>query len=600
MNMLEKDIIHNQAEQKTMPDHHANPERMDRTAPPILSPGVAPGIAPGVNPGAPRPSSPSKCARLRALIASPRLEFLLEAHNGLSAQIVEEAGFPGIWASGLTLAAQFGVRDNNEASWTQIVDMLEFMADATQIPILLDGDTGHGNFNNVRRLVRKLEQRGIAGVCIEDKLFPKTNSFLAEGRQRLAEVDEFRGKIAAAKDTQADPDFCVVARCEALIAGLPMAEALRRAEAYRQAGADALLIHSKLPRPDQVLEFAHEWAGRAPLILVPTTYHGTPVETFRRAGISIAIWANHLLRGAATAMQEVARTVRTEESLVNVEARIAPLSEIFRRQGAAELEAAERRYAPPDRPHTRAIILAASRGEGLASLTEGRPKVMLPIAGRPLLQRLREEFQRQGVHDLTVVAGYKAETIDVPGVHVTINPDFHDTGELASLATAAAAGRFTDDMVVAYGDLLLRGYILRDLLDATAEIAVVVDSAWPPGGRSGTPDFAYCNAADDRALWAQEIHLMEVRSGGERAAAHGRWIGLMRVQGAGRRWLEEALASLQARPDGRRLHLAALLNEVLAAGHPIRVLYIHGHWLDVNALEDLELAARFAQDSRTA
>ena len=141
------------------------------------------------------------------MLQSAELEFLMEAHNGLSARIVREAGFSGIWASGLSISAQFGVRDNNEASWTQVVDVLEFMADASDLPILLDGDTGYGNFNNMRRLVRKLEQRGIAGVCIEDKQFPKTNSFLNGERQPLADIEEFAGKIAAGKDTQNDANF---------------------------------------------------------------------------------------------------------------------------------------------------------------------------------------------------------------------------------------------------------------------------------------------------------------------------------------------------------------------------------------------------------
>jgi phosphoenolpyruvate phosphomutase len=144
----------------------------------------------------------NKCAQLRLLLESPQLDFIMEAHNGISARIVEEAGFKGIWASGLALSAQYGVRDNNEASWTQVVEMLEFMSDVTSIPILLDGDTGYGNFNNMRRLVKKLEQRGIAGVCIEDKLFPKTNSFINGSRQALADIDEFCGKIKAGKDSQ--------------------------------------------------------------------------------------------------------------------------------------------------------------------------------------------------------------------------------------------------------------------------------------------------------------------------------------------------------------------------------------------------------------
>jgi len=103
-----------------------------------------------------------KTTQFRNLLHSDHLEFICEAHNGLSARIVEEAGFKGIWGSGLSLSAQFGVRDNNEASWTQVLEMLEFMSDATTIPILLDGDTGYGNFNNMRRLVKKLEQRDIA------------------------------------------------------------------------------------------------------------------------------------------------------------------------------------------------------------------------------------------------------------------------------------------------------------------------------------------------------------------------------------------------------------------------------------------------------
>jgi phosphoenolpyruvate phosphomutase len=138
---------------------------------------------------------PHQSSQFKKLLLSPQLEFICEAHNGLSAKIVEEAGFPGIWASGLSISAQFGVRDNNEASWTQVLDNLEFMSDATRIPILLDGDTGYGNFNNMQRLIRKLEQRHIAAVCIEDKLFPKTNSFLKGDTQPLADMDEFCGKI---------------------------------------------------------------------------------------------------------------------------------------------------------------------------------------------------------------------------------------------------------------------------------------------------------------------------------------------------------------------------------------------------------------------
>ena len=114
-----------------------------------------------------------KTTRFREMLTSPETSFIMEAHNGLSAKIVEETGFEGVWASGLSVSSALGVRDSNEASWTQVLEVLEFMADATSIPILVDADTGYGNFNNFRRLVNKLIQRDIAAVCIEDKLFSK-------------------------------------------------------------------------------------------------------------------------------------------------------------------------------------------------------------------------------------------------------------------------------------------------------------------------------------------------------------------------------------------------------------------------------------------
>lgn len=287
-----------------------------------------------------------KTTQLKQLLQSDQLEFIMEAHNGLSAKIVEEAGFKGIWGSGLSLSASLGVRDNNEASWTQVLEVMEFMSDATTIPILLDADTGYGNFNNVRRLVRKLEQRNIAGMCIEDKLFPKTNSFINSEQQPLADIEEFSAKIRAAKDTQQDPDFCVIARVESLIAGWELEEALRRAEAYYLAGADAILMHSKLKTADQILEFMHAWQHKCPVVIVPTTYYKTPTSAYKEAGVSLVIWANHLLRASIKAMQQTAAQIFQEQSISSIEGQVVSVKEIFRLQNAAELEEAEGKYLP--------------------------------------------------------------------------------------------------------------------------------------------------------------------------------------------------------------------------------------------------------------
>jgi phosphoenolpyruvate phosphomutase len=287
-----------------------------------------------------------KTTQFKNLLHSGKVEFLMEAHDGISARIVEEAGFKGIWGSGLCISAAMGVRDNNEASWTQVLEVLEYMSDATNIPILVDADTGYGNFNNVRRLVRKLEQRNVAAMCIEDKLFPKTNSFIKGEQQPLADIDEFCGKIAAAKDTQQDPDFCVVARVEAFIVGRGLPEAMARAQAYYEAGADAILMHSKKSTAEDILAFMGEWQDTSPVVIVPTTYYDTPAQVFQEAGVSLVIWGNHLMRASITAMQQAAAKVFEDQSLVGIENEIASVKEIFRLQNAQELAEAEKVYLP--------------------------------------------------------------------------------------------------------------------------------------------------------------------------------------------------------------------------------------------------------------
>jgi phosphoenolpyruvate phosphomutase len=303
----------------------------------------------------------NKMSIFKQLLNSNKVDFLMEAHNGLSAKIVEKIGFKGIWASGLCISATLGVRDNNEASWTQILEVVEFMSDNTTIPIMLDADTGYGNFNNVRRLVRKLEQRNVAAMCIEDKLFPKTNSFIKGEQQPLSEIQEFCGKIKAAKDTQQDPDFCVVARTESFIVEKGLDEALKRAEAYHLAGADAILVHSKSSSPHEVLSFVKEWRNICPVVIVPTTYYKTPIKVFADAGISFVIWANHLLRSSILAMQRTALQLFKEQTIETVENEITPIEELFQLQNVDELKAAEQLYLPPAATSSSSTVVNKNR-----------------------------------------------------------------------------------------------------------------------------------------------------------------------------------------------------------------------------------------------
>ncbi|MDH3207242.1 MAG: phosphoenolpyruvate mutase [Gemmatimonadota bacterium] len=542
------------------------------------------------------PGQPStRHGQFRALLRSDQVEFLIEAHNGLSAKIGEEAGFKGLWASGLCLSAQYGVRDNNEASWTQVLEMVEFMADATSIPIMLDGDTGYGNFNNMQRLVRKLEQRGVSAVCIEDKLFPKTNSFIGGHRQQLADIDEFAGKIKAGKDAQHDDDFVVVARVEALIAGWGLGEALKRAEAYYSAGADAILIHSAATVADEILEFKREWGDRSPVVIVPTKYYRTPTEVFRDHGFSIVVWANHILRASVTAMQEAAATIAREQNLLEVEERIAPVREVFRLQGASDLEIAERLYLPEQSVDLRAIVLAASRGVELGELTADKPKAMVKVRGEPLLSHIVATYQARGISDVTVVRGYRKEAVALPELTYVDNDDYATTGELYSLHLALQASSESDEgILVSYGDVLFRKYVLEALAETDSDFAIAVDTNWMESvNRAREADYVSCSMPNTRNAFYSEVLLEGIGDELAEDRIHGEWMGILKVAKEAVPRFREMVADICSGPDGQAATIPTLLDRLVRCGEKVRVLYNTGHWLDVDSLDDILAAGDF-------
>jgi phosphoenolpyruvate phosphomutase len=439
-----------------------------------------------------------------------------------------------------------------------------------------------------------LEQRGVAAVCIEDKLFPKTNSFITSERQPLATIDEFTGKIKAVKDAQADPDFCLVARLEGFIAGWGIDEMLLRAEAYHLAGADALLVHSKKVTPDEVLAFAKAWANKCPLVIAPTTYYSTPIEVFEQAGIRIVIWANQNVRSAIAAMQETTRRIFTERTVQNIEDGIVPVKEVFRLQNADELLLAEERYLPRRRAWTRAIILAASRGNELGEVTAGVPKAMVPVSGIPLLHKLVSQFRVAGVRAITVVRGYAAEKVHAPNVEFVENEDFEGTGELLSLHKAR--DRIDGDAVISFGDILFRQHILNNLLAEEHDIVIAVDAMWERRRKRQANGYVdYVTATRPYSLRYEEEDAFLAKIGPDLAVEkiHGEWIGLIKTTARGSAGVCGALDVLSKRPDFYRLRFDDLFNHLVGGGQRVQVLYITGQWLDVDDLDDLARAQAF-------
>lgn len=526
-----------------------------------------------------------KTTQLKRLIQSSDLEFIMEAHNGLSAKIVEETGFKGIWGSGLSISAAMGVRDNNEASWTQVLDVLEFMSDNTTIPILLDGDTGYGNFNNMRRLVKKLEQRDVAGVCIEDKLFPKTNSFISGETQPLADIDEFCGKIKAARDTQCDDDFVLVARVEAFIAGWGLQEALRRAEAYRQAGADAVLIHSKKSNPSDIEAFMKEWGNRLPVVIVPTKYYTTPTRLFKDLGVSLVIWANHNIRSAAKVMQETSKRIFEEQSLIHVEDNIVSVSEIFRLQNADELKEAEKKYLPASGKMVNSIILAASQGS-LGELTKEIPKTLLPVNNKSILTTQIDEFNQVGIKDITVVRGFGKDKINMNNIQTVDNDVYFKTKELYSLYLAK--DRIKEDTIISYGDIVYRMYILNDLLNDANDITIIVDADYEIV-EGLEKDFVITSKPCSKKLYDETVSFIKMSSKLNKDEICGEFIGLWKVNQTGATIVKASLEKLSKLPGFELMTTTDLLNDIVKT-HPIAVKYIKGSWIDVDTIVDLHKA----------
>lgn len=499
-----------------------------------------------------------KTTQLRNLITSPSLEFIMEAHNALSAKIVEEAGFKGIWGSGLSISAALGVRDNNEASWTQVLDVLEFMSDATSIPILLDGDTGYGNFNNARRLIKKLEQRQIAGVCIEDKIFPKTNSFIKGEAQPLADIDEFCGKIKAMKDSQIDDDFVVISRVEAFIAGWGLGEALKRAEAYRQAGTDAILMHSKRADITEIEAFIKEWDDRLPVVIVPTKYYSVPTGHFRELGVSLAIWANHNLRAAIKAMKQTTTRIHRDETLLHVEQNVTPLEEVFRLQGAEELASAEEKYLKTSDKNINSIILVRQSGEN------------------PLIAQQINGLKTAGISDIVRIGS--------EGAQADICDERQDGGELSSLY--AVRDKIGSSTIISYGDIIYKPHVLHELLDDKSHITIVADPDFDCNAVHG--NFVEAESPYSKMLYLKTVHFKAMTNKPNHKNVHGEFIGLWKTKGKGTAILKEALEKLAEREDFKKLTLADLFN-YLQSLQPIAVKYVKGSWLDTDTYRKIQM-----------
>jgi len=271
----------------------------------------------------------------RTLKCKP-LTRVMEAHNGLSALVVENTKvgnkeFDAIWESSLTDSSSKGKPDIELVDFTSRIQTINEILEVTTKPIIVDGDTG-GQIEHFTYIVKTLERLGVSAIIIEDKVFPKINSLMPDAKHKQETIPKFCAKIKAGNDAKITEDFMIIARIESLISNHDLQDALKRAKAYIKAGADAIMIHSKNKKPNEILLFCEEYKKiekKVPLVVVPTTYNSILESELKEAGVSMVIYANHLLRSSYKVMQETAVSILNYERCFEAEYKCCSVQTLF-------------------------------------------------------------------------------------------------------------------------------------------------------------------------------------------------------------------------------------------------------------------------------
>ena len=280
-----------------------------------------------------------RLSRFRRLLDTKPMVRLMEAHSGLTGLIVETAQaerdgftveFDGMWSSSLTDSTSRGKPDIEAVDISSRLQNINDIFEVTTKPLVFDGDTG-GKPEHFVFTVRSLERLGVSAVIIEDKEGLKRNSlFGTDVEQTQSSIEDFSARIAIGKQAQITDDFMIIARLESLILEKGMDDAVARAKAYVEAGADALMIHSRRKEPDEIFEFckhAEDFPTRVPIVAVPSSYNQVSEQELADRGVNVVIYANHMLRAAYPNMRKVAETILANGRSLEADPLLAPISE---------------------------------------------------------------------------------------------------------------------------------------------------------------------------------------------------------------------------------------------------------------------------------
>jgi len=552
-----------------------------------------------------------RAIQLRDLLSSKKSITIVGAHDAISAKLIEEAGFDGVWVSSFGIsAAQKCMPDANVLTMTESLQAAYDINQAVSVPVIADCDNGYGNAVNVMRVVKEYEQAGIAGISIEDNPFPKRCSLYPGDDRDLVSIDEMAGRIRAGKRAQTEKDFFIIARTEAFIAGLGIEEALKRANAYADAGADAILIHSKSKTADEVRKFTTLWKRPVPLVAVPTKYGAVTSDELESMGYRIIIFANQPLRASIKAMQETLATMKQKRFPDAANDQIVSLDEVFRLVGQKELDEVQKEFIQVGDESPTAVILAAGYEKDLMPLVADRPKTLLEIKGQSILERQIASLKNSGISRIAVVKGYQGDKIKLPNIQYFENKKYQDTYILHSLFCAEEV--MNGPLLVLYGDILFDDSIIAKLLRSKGDIRLVVDRAWRDhhfangNGKSipkgtelvVTPSM---HTSNQRFLSPDEPDQI-IQVGLQRIdveKATGEFVGIAYFSKLGIQILKDvyhqilkrhASGPFQEASSVEKASLADIVQELIDRGHEVRSLDIYKGWLEIDTFEDYKRA----------
>ncbi len=552
----------------------------------------------------------TNAAKLRAALNKPGALKIVGAHDALSARLIERAGFDGVWASGFAISASLKcIPDASFITSSEQLDVERNIVEAVGIPVIADCDTGYGNALNVMRTVNDRERAGVAAICIEDNVYPKRCSFYAGVRRELIPIEEHCGKIRAAKAAQIFPEFMIIARTEALIAGWGQEEALKRAEAYAEAGADAVLIHSKSKKFDELKAVYKLWSGRVPLVVVPTIFDQTTAAEMEDAGAKIIIYANQPVRAAIRAMTETLNLIKNDTRPGAANNRIVTLPEVYDIVGVPQMEQDEKQFLPVGSERITAVIAAAGFEKQLLPLIEDKPKCLLDIKGKTILDRQVSALNECDIKEIALIRGYKKEAIALPNIRYYDNDRYEDTGELFSIF--CAENELKGRTLILYGDIIFDTAILEKLLKSPADISIVVDLAWFDQEQRNTqpthlnPDLVSLAEPPGKSYLSRfvmpegEHQVMKIGQQLSREQAHGEFIGMAMFSEKGIQALRECYHKAKNQSPSTGFHespslskasFTDMLQELIDREHHIQAVPIFKGWVEVDSFEEYQKA----------